>query len=303
LPPDQLADPFLTAEGATVAYARGGTGKGVLSCLWITRLERTGHVVMVVDYEGHEREWGSRLRGLGMTDDELALVHYRAPFGSDWTEPTGALGKVAELIREDCERLGVTYIVVDSYSVATSNGDIMGGETAAREYFGGLAMIGLPSLTIAHVRGDSGRFPDRPFGSVFVHNLARETWAIERVGDDDTESDPDLIRFAPHIVTLELRNKKANGRAIAAAQFVTFSFFPDGTITADTGRPDGRAVADLAADALADGPMTLPKIAAAIKEDTGETVSADTIKRTMLRHPQRFAHEATGPRPRPWSLR
>jgi hypothetical protein len=49
--------------------------------------------------------------------------------------------------------------------------------------------------------------------------------------------------------------------------------------------------------------MTLPKIAAAIKEDTGETVSADTIKRTMLRHPQRFAHEATGPRPRPWSLR
>lgn len=286
-PPAQLVAPFLTPEGATVIYARGGTGKGLTACWFVWQLVAAGHVAMIVDFEGHEREWGSRLRGLGLTDDELSRVHYRAPFGSDWTAPTGPLSKVAPLIREDAERLGVTYLVVDSYSVGTSNGDTMGGEAGAREYFSGLSIIGLPSLTIAHVRGDSGRFPDRPFGSVFVHNLSRETWAVERIGDDEPETEPDLIRVGPHVVALELRNKKANGRPAAAAQFVTFSFFGDGTITAVSDRPSGRSVADLAADALADGPLTLPKLAAAIREDTGEVVSEDVLRRTLNRDSHR----------------
>ncbi len=303
-PPDQLADPFLTPEGPTVIYARGGTGKGMIACWLAIRLVRAGYIVMVIDFEGHEREWGSRLRGLGATDDELSQVHYRAPFGADWTAGTGPLSKVAGLIRDDAQALGVTYLIVDSYSVATSNGDTMGGEAAAREYFSALAMIGLPSLTIAHVRGDSGKFPERPFGSVFVHNLARETWAVERLGEDPAEApDHDEIRFGPHVVALELRNRKANARAASPAQFLTFSFYGDGTIDATTDGPGGRSVADLAADALADGPMTLSAIAAAIKEDTGQKVAEDTIKRAMLRHPTRFIHESTGPRPRPWSLR
>ena len=303
-PPPQLVGEFLTAEGPCVLYARGGTGKGMLACWFALRLVRDGHVVMIVDYEGHEREWGSRLRGLGATDDELARIHYRAPFGSDWTAQTGALAIVAEPIREDAERLAVTYLVVDSYSVATSNGDTMGGEAAAREYFGGLARIGLPSLTIAHVRGDSGRFPERPFGSVFVHNLARETWAVERVGDGEPEAiDPDEIQFGPAIVALELRNRKANTRPKAPAQFVTFSFYADGSIVAATDGPGGRSVADMAADVLADGPMTLAAMAKAIKEDTGQAVSVENIRSALARHPRRFAQDKSGKRPYPWAVR
>lgn len=298
---DQLAGEFLTPEGPCVIYGRGGTGKGMVTCWLVRRLVRAGHVVMIVDFEGHEREWGSRLRGLGLTDDELARVHYRAPFGSDWTMPTGALSVVAELIRTDAERLGVTYLIVDSYSVATSNGDTMGGEAAAREYFSALARIGLPSLTIAHVRGDSGRFPDRPFGSVFVHNLARETWAVERVGDDPEVTDAEP--FAPHVVALELRNKKANARPAIPAQFVTFSFYADGTIEATDDRPGGRTVADMAADVLADGPMTLPAIRKAIAEDTGESVSEDALRKALgVRGHGRFV-QSTGKRPRTWALR
>lgn len=301
-PPDQLVNPFLTPEGATVIYARGGTGKGMLACWFVKQLVAAGHIVMVVDFEGHEREWGSRLRGLGLTDDELARIHYRAPFGSDWTAPTGSLATVADAIRDDAAHLGVTFLIVDSYSVATSNGDTMGGEAAAREYFSGLARIGLPSLTIAHVRGDSGKFPDRPFGSVFVHNLARETWAVERVGEDEPEVDPVLIRVGPHVVALELRNKKANARPMSAARFVTFSFFGDGTIDVLTDAPSDRSVADRAASVLADGPMTLVKIAAAIKEDSGETIDPATIRKAMKRHPERFAESPSG-RPRTWDTR
>ncbi len=302
-PPAQLVDPFLTAEGPTVLYARGGTGKGLFACWLAWQLVTAGHMVMVVDFEGHEREWGSRLRGLGLADDQLARIHYRAPFGSDWIAPTGALAAVAEAIRDDAARLGVTFLIVDSYSVATSNGDTMGGEAAAREYFSGLSRIGLPSLTIAHVRGDSGNFPDRPFGSVFVHNLARETWAVERIGDDEVETlDPDEIRFGPHLVALELRNKKANARPASTAQFVTFAFYGDGTIEAGTDRPTGRTVADLVADALSDGPLTLSKMAAAIKEDTGRAISQDTLRTTLRRCPRRFAQSTSG-RPRTWTVR
>ncbi len=31
-PPPQLAGAFLTSEGPTVLYARGGTGKGMMAC-------------------------------------------------------------------------------------------------------------------------------------------------------------------------------------------------------------------------------------------------------------------------------
>lgn len=301
-PPDQFVDPFLTPEGVTCLYGRGGVGKGVTSCWLTVRLVRAGHIVMIVDFEGHEREWGSRLRGLGLTDVELSRIHYRAPFAADWTAPTGALSKVAELLRVDAEHIGVTYLVVDSYSVATTNGDLMGGEAAAREFFTAVTTIGRPALVVAHVKGDSERFPARPFGSVFVHNLARETWAVERLGDDEPESDPDLIRFGPAVINLELRNRKSNGRAKASAQFLSFSFFDDGTIEVSTDAPGGRSVADLAAAALAEGPLTLAKIAAAIKEDTGEGVKTDTLRKAMLRHPDRFVESPSG-RPRTWDTR
>jgi hypothetical protein len=297
-PPDQLVHPFLTPEGITVLYGRGGVGKGVTACWLVMQLVRAGHVVMILDYEGHEREWGSRMRGLGMTDPELASVHYRAPFGRDWTAPTGALSVVAKAVREDCEHLGVTYFVVDSYSVATSNGDTMGGEQAAREFFTACSTIGLPGLVIAHVRGDSGRFPERPFGTVFVHNFARETWPIERVGD--REPDPDRDPYAPNVVSLELHNHKANGRDAAAAQFLTFSFFADGSIEVSTDRV-GRSVADLAANVLAGHPMKAKAMIAAIREDTGEKVSEDSLTRALRRHPMRFGRDDQ--RPYTWSLK
>jgi CO dehydrogenase nickel-insertion accessory protein CooC1 len=127
-----LAAPFLSAEGATVLYGKGGTGKGLVACLLIQELVTSGHVVMIVDYESHDREWGSRLRGLGIDDEALGRVHYRAPFSADWSAGRGSLNDVALLVREDAARIHATYLVVDSYSVATSDGDTMGGEKAAR---------------------------------------------------------------------------------------------------------------------------------------------------------------------------
>lgn len=301
-PPPQLAGEFLTPEGPTVLYGPGAVGKGITSCWLMLRLLRAGHVVMVLDFEGHEREWGSRLRGLGATDDELARIHYRAPFGDDWTAATGSLARVVDLVRADAAAVEASYLVVDSYSVATSEGDTLGGQEAAREYFTALARIGLPSLTIAHVRGDAARFPARPFGSVFVHNLARETWAAEQLGRDEEEEAGDLALFGPTSVQLELRNRKASSRASQPPQFVTFEFYLDGSIVATEGRSLGPSVADLAANAMNGAPMTLHQVMQAIRDDTGEKVSEDTLRKTLKRHPQRFAVDTTQ-RPARWTRR
>lgn len=301
-PLPQLADPFLTPEGPTVIYGKGGTGKGMLACWLAIRLVRDGHSVMVIDYEGHEREWGSRLRGLGANEDELGHVHYRAPFGPDWSARTGPLSTVASLVREDAARLGVTFLIVDSYSFATASGDTLGGQAAATEYFGALTVIGLPSLTIAHVTGGAERFADRPFGSVFVHNSARETWAVEPINEEPPPAyDPDDIRFGPTIVALELRNKKSNARPKQPAQFVTFAFYPDHSIEVTTDQPAGRESIDLVTDALRGGPKPIPKIAAVIKADTGETLGQETIRQILKRHPDRFTPVGDD-RPQLWGL-
>lgn len=75
-----------------------------------------------------------------------------------------------------------------------------------------------------------------------------------------------------------------------------------GTIEATTDQPAGRSVADLVADVLAEGPLTLAKIRAAIKEDTGRDVSEDSLRTVLARDSRRFV-QAVGKRPRPWSLR
>jgi hypothetical protein len=274
---------------------------GVLACWFTKQLVEREHVVMLLDYEGHEREWGQRLRGFGLTEDQLRQVHYRAPYAPDWTAQAGALSVVAGDVREDCERLAVTYLIVDSYSVATSNGDTMGGEQAAREYFTALARIGRPSLTIAHVAGHTERFADRPFGSVFVHNLARETWAVGRVGEEPDDADlPAEAIYEPAVIALELRNKKSNGRPTAGPQFATFSFYRDGTIGVTTDAPTGKVADDVAA-VLVEGPMTISAIRAAVKEDTGRDWSENTIRKTLHRDARRFT--ASDGRPRKWTLR
>ena len=300
-PPEPLIPPFLTPEGATVLYGRGGVGKGLIACHFIQKLVESSHIVLLIDYEGHEREWGSRLRGLGMTDPQLRRVHYRAPFGPEWTAETGSLSAVADRLREEAYRLDATVSVVDSYSLATSSGDQLGGEASAKEYFSALQRIGLPSLTLAHVTGASERFPAKPFGSVFVHNLARETWAVESTRESN-DSEAEALHLE-HTISLELRNMKQNTRQRVGPQFIDFSFFGDNSIEVSREATANLSIADLAADILAATPnLTLKQLAAAIKEDTARTVSAETLRMTLCRYPARFVEDRTS-RPHHWSMK
>ena len=100
---------------------------------------------MLVDFEGHPEEWGSR-SGTGWASPTRRRPRSTTTPRATRAGPTkGSLLDVADLLAEDCRQLLVTVIVVDSYTTATSTGDTMGGQAAAQEYFGALGKIGLPA--------------------------------------------------------------------------------------------------------------------------------------------------------------
>jgi hypothetical protein len=239
-PPAQMVHPFMTPDGATILYSAGGIGKGWVS-IWLARqLVRQGIPVMILDYEFHPNEWGRRSEAMGFTEAEMALVHYRAPFSAEWEAARGTLDAVQEFVKADCDRLNIGALVIDSYTTATSTGAELGGQAAAQEFFGALAFINRPALVIAHVKGDTEKFPARPFGTVFVHNLARETWAVAGSSEDDIEIpwDPNTSKYQPAVMRLELRQMKGNVGLKARPQFITFSFSGNGDVDVTVLAPD-----------------------------------------------------------------
>jgi hypothetical protein len=282
----------------TVIYGLGGTGKGYISLYLTLQLARSGKRVTVIDFEGHPGEWGRRAHAMGFTKAERKMVNYRSPFGDDWTAKRGSLKDVAAILRQDLDDHGGDYLVIDSYTTASSTGDSMGGAAAAQEFFNAVARLGRPALVIAHVAGGGDKFPEKPFGSVFVHNLARETWAVAQLGDSDAEPDDSGT------MAIELRNKKANGRPKVGPQFLTFTFDLMGQVRVDSKRPGGAIeTADLIADVLARSlkPLTTKEIAAAIKADTDVTVPAKRLREALARHTGRF--ERTGDVPYRFAIR
>jgi hypothetical protein len=297
-PPPPLVREYLALHHgeACVIFGPGGSTKGTTAA-WLASLhvrEDPEAVVLVLDFEHHEAEWGGRLRRLGATENELRRIHYASPYSAEWTAPRGLLTDVVAPVRADCERLAVSLLIVDSITTASASGEAMGGQQAATEYFDALAKIGRRSLSLAHVKGDAQRWPDRPFGSVHIHNLARETWAIAVVREGSEDSSTHGLTSAE----VELRCKKANGRRKPRPQVITYTYEPDyGAITVvESERKSNHG--DLVYDALHKTPdlwLNGKRIVAAIVEDTGEKLTEaqvyDAIRRDRKR---RFESDTTG---------
>ena len=267
----------------------------MLSVYFAKCVAENGRSVMVIDFEGHDGEWGRRARDMGFTEEQLKNVHYREPYGQSWEASSGTLHQIADNIRQDCERFKISVIIIDSYTAATSGGGDMGGQEAAQEYFKALATIGCTSLTLAHVTGNSDKFPAKPFGSVFVHNFARETWAINAAEDAKTEIAFDAATndLQPTVMTVELRNMKMSQRKkVPAPKFIAFSFFHDGHIEVDDqAGKTALTIAEMASGILsrADKALPIKSIVKLVEEDYGTKVNT---QRSCVA-PSRAATEAS----------
>jgi len=198
-----LADGLMVPEGVTVLYGPGGVGKGHVACEAIRHLVLDGPV-LIVDYEAHRSEWRKRLR-LMLSVEQLERVAY--------VVPEAQLPKSAVALRDMVREIGALSMVVDSYQAGTPDGRVHAEQAdTPRDMFRALAVVGVPTLMLAHVTKSGGDHQPHPYGSVFVHSYARMTWSIARLSDD---GDP---------LTVELRNQKANDRPRDLPRRYTFTY-------------------------------------------------------------------------------
>lgn len=190
-----LFAPFLVKDGANLLFGDGGTGKTYF-CLRLalslatgkdflgyTPNEATG--TLFLDYEDNEKTASFRLSRL-CADPELSLDPKIAKRFIRYFNPQGApLHVIVPALKKIIAEHHIGLILVDS--VASACGAEPEKAESASAYYNALKSLNITSLSIAHVVKTEGVKQDKAFGSVFWHNLARNTWNIQ--GEEDPEED------------------------------------------------------------------------------------------------------------------
>lgn len=190
-----LFAPFLVKDGANLLFGDGGTGKTYF-CLRLalslatgkeflgyTPQEATG--TLFVDYEDNEKTASFRLTQL-CADPALNLDPRVAKKLIRYINPQGApLYTIVPALKKIIAEHHIGLILVDS--VASACGAEPEKAEAAAQYYNALKSLNITSLSIAHVTKTEGAKQDKAFGSVFWHNLARNTWNIQGEEDPDEE--------------------------------------------------------------------------------------------------------------------
>lgn len=251
----------LDPAGATLLYGPGGIGKGTLVAAWIGLLVAAGHRVLLLDYEHHPEEWAPRIHGLGGLAASAGVL-YVPVAGPEWRGRRGPLWVQAPELLELADAFGATFAIVDSVVTACDNADVLKAETAT-QYFGGLQIIGRPSLSIGHVTKINDL--TYPFGSVFLHNLGRATWSLQGAKGGAL-----------------LVNRKAN-RYHNLGRFMVTTTWKDGQPSASQETAYLTTIGDRVAEALAGDPLTEEQILALLSEDDGEEVKANSVRAALNR--------------------
>jgi AAA domain len=185
-PRSSLLPPLIMA-GPNMLFGQGGAakttiaqaiGSAVAAGAEILGLKSLQAAVLFLDYEDALENMQPRARMLVRGADlptELPF-HYWPARGIPLPE------MVPALLRKISEA-NIGLLIVDSAALA-AGGEPERAETAIR-YFNALAQLGIPSLIIAHVtKGDEDQWP---FGSIFWHNSARNTWNVKLLQEQEED--------------------------------------------------------------------------------------------------------------------
>jgi hypothetical protein len=275
-----LVDPLLPLGQVAVIFGDGGVGKGHLAVVVALAVAHTAPLpsglvaplhgpVLYLDWESDQEDLDDRV---ALQDAGLAGcggLHYRRMHRP--------LADEAPALRADVSRLGITFVIVDS--LAPAAGPEPEGADAALRTHNAIRSLGpITCLCLAHVSkaGADQRGPARPFGSVFVSNMARSVWEMRRSEDQDGEE----LRVA-------LYHRKANRTRLRPPLGFRFHF-TDEAITvqgADLAEaPDLLARASASTQiltALRPGAKSIARLA----EELG--LRPETVKRTLQRLAER----------------
>ncbi|HEX9710121.1 MAG TPA: AAA family ATPase, partial [Candidatus Thermoplasmatota archaeon] len=295
--PRYAVEPIAPAGETTVMAGDGGAGKSYATlalALGISsdaplpaglRVE-IGGPVLYLDWESTEEEFAERVlylaKGLGCRVRDL---HYK-PMVAPLTAELAA-------VQADVHRLGVVAVVIDSLAPA-SGPEPEGADAAVRTMTALRSLSPASRIVVAHVSKASadGAGPARPFGSVFIQNLARSVWEVRR-SDDETGDD----------LLLGLYHRKVNSGRKHRPLALRLSFGADAVTlqAADlTEAPDllnRTSLVHRLRTALAREPLAVDGLA----ERLG--VGEDTVRRTLNRYrAKRLFVPLADSKPQLWAL-
>lgn len=273
----QLVERLLPLGETSVIFGDGGTGKSLLALAVAVAVSSKAPLpgglrpmqdvsVLYLDWESCREEQAERLEGLlaGLGLSATSEIHYR-PMAR-------ALADDAAHLRTEVDRLGVGLVIVDSLGPACG-AEPESADAAIRTLNALRSFAPATRLVIAHVsKADIARNgPSRPYGSVYVQNLARSVWEIRR-SDDESK---DLV--------LGLFHRKCNTGRLSAPIGLRFEFGEDGIrlLPSDIGeQPDLLAKTSLTFQiqkTLTAGGRTVDEIAKTLD------ANPDTVRRTLNR--------------------
>src|SRR5262245_13575649 len=251
-----FVNPFIPAGEITVLYGDGGTGKSLLA-LAIAVAGLLGHPmtppwkvapidrVLYLDWESDAETHGERLHALTHRRELVqkgAILHRRL-----WRPLTDTI----DVIRTDAARHQAELIICDSLGAACGS-EPESADAAVRTL---MALRSLPGtkLLIAHVsKASAEQQRSRPYGSVYVANLARSIIEARRT---------ELVNS--RVLSVSLYPSKTNTGRLGPSSAVTFEWDDDETIDVSSGRPDvtSMSLASQVMNALLGGHRTTTDLA------------------------------------------
>ena len=302
--PRFLAEPYVEYGGPTILFAMGGTGKSmfalaislsiaagitVLSDLPTNRC-KVAYLDWETDADTHHARLRAMCAGLGLPLEDGWIYYYRL---------SASLAESAQALRRQFIQLGIGFVVVDSL------GHARGGEPESADstlrLFNGARSLELPWLGVDHMTKNGGTDQATPFGSVYTHNAARMTWALETV-EDGTEG--------ASVIALHNR-KRNNGRLMGRRAYeVVYEEEGDDLISVQyQPRQPADVPALLSKFSLTQqiaimlkdkGPMQVSKIVAALGSE-GISAKEPAVTNALERAKNRFA-KADSYKPAMWGL-
>jgi hypothetical protein len=295
--PRFLIDPIAPAGETTVLAGDGGAGKSYLAvaqALAISsaaplpgglRAEIQGPVVYC-DWESTEAEFAERAyylaNGLGCRVRDLHYKPMVAPLSAELAA-----------VQADVYRLGAVAVFIDSLAPACGP-EPEGADAAVRTMTALRSLAPASRVVVAHVSKATaeGQAPARPFGSVFIQNLARSVWEIRRSDEDEGDT-----------LLLGLYHRKVNAGRRLRPVALQLAFDADAVRLAAgdlTEAPDLLARASLTQRLRAGLTATARTV-----DDLAETleVRPDTVRRTLNRHRITVFVPLMDSKPQLWALR
>jgi hypothetical protein len=167
-----LLEPYLLAEGISLLYGDGGSGKS-LAAAWIALRIATERPVLYLDWEAGPGAFQNRIRALarGMGRDVPGQLLY--------AEMRASLRQAGREAARIAAAEGCAAVIIDTAGPA--GGADPESASTALAFHEISRSFPCPTLALHHIPKNA-KDPSKPFGSVYYHNLARLAWHLVPLG-------------------------------------------------------------------------------------------------------------------------